>query len=281
MKKLCALLSNVKNEEVILPLWLSYYTRFFAPSDIYISDDSSTDTTVSILETAGVVIDTVSASLNASLSGSSHHQHLVDHNKDKVSELLQTYETVLFVEGDEFVVPVSGTLKEFLDGWALGAQNCQRCKIEKLENSDAQHKCFFHRVQTFTNLEIIQDVDNEPDLILTQPIMAQRAHALNVPKFDNPQLWGVRPSWSSGYHGINGHKIPSDRTLWLVHLHHVDFKLCNERHKSRKKIVDNVFFAVEEDDELMTYFRTKLNTPTMFYNGPIVMEIPPEVKIAF
>ena len=31
------------NEAVFLPLWLRYYSRFFAPEDIYVLDNETTD----------------------------------------------------------------------------------------------------------------------------------------------------------------------------------------------------------------------------------------------
>ena len=33
----------VYNEAVFLPIWLRYYSRFFAPDDIYVLDHESTD----------------------------------------------------------------------------------------------------------------------------------------------------------------------------------------------------------------------------------------------
>lgn len=270
MKKPCALVSNVKNEAVILPLWLSYYTRFFDPVDIYVGDDSSTDSTVSILNSAGVNIDTI-----AGYNGPRKHKHLISHIRGKATDLLREYETILFVESDEFVVPVAGSLREFIDLFAAASATCKACQ------RFGSDKCGAHQMQVCTNLEIIQDIASEPELDLSKPIMAQRSHALNVPKFNNAQLWGVAPRWSEGYHDVDGSKPEASGTIWLVHLHHIDFKLCNERHKARKRLVDNIVFAVEEDAELETFFRTKLNDPGMYYNGPVITEIPPEVKSAF
>ena len=33
----------VHNEPVFLPIWLAYYSRFFAPEDIYVLDNDTTD----------------------------------------------------------------------------------------------------------------------------------------------------------------------------------------------------------------------------------------------
>ena len=38
-----AVFTMVYNEPVFLPIWLRYYSRFFAPDDIYVFDHQSTD----------------------------------------------------------------------------------------------------------------------------------------------------------------------------------------------------------------------------------------------
>ena len=38
-----AVTTMVYNEPVFLPIWLRYYSRFFAPEDIYVLDHQSTD----------------------------------------------------------------------------------------------------------------------------------------------------------------------------------------------------------------------------------------------
>ena len=38
-----AVLTMVYNESVFLPIWLRYYSRFFAPEDIYVLDHQSDD----------------------------------------------------------------------------------------------------------------------------------------------------------------------------------------------------------------------------------------------
>ena len=38
-----AVITIVHNEPVFLPIWLAYYSRFFAPDEIYVFDHESTD----------------------------------------------------------------------------------------------------------------------------------------------------------------------------------------------------------------------------------------------
>ena len=42
-RKRRAVVTIVHNEPVFLPLWLRYYSRFFAAEDIYVLDNQSTD----------------------------------------------------------------------------------------------------------------------------------------------------------------------------------------------------------------------------------------------
>ena len=42
-RKRRAVVTMVHNESVFLPIWLRYYSRFFAPEDIYVLDNDSTD----------------------------------------------------------------------------------------------------------------------------------------------------------------------------------------------------------------------------------------------
>lgn len=267
MKKPCALVSNVKNEAIVLPMWLAYYTRFFEPRDIYVGDDSSTDGTVTLLRQAGTNLDVV-----PSYSGPQKHRHLIEYIRRQTQHLLKAYDNVLFVESDEFVVPVTGTLGDHLSRYAAERYQCAGC---------ITRACPRHEYQVMNNLEIIHDVVGEPGLNLGKPIMTQRSHAVHVPKFDNAQLWGTVPRWTDGYHDVDEEKPVPSNTMWLVHLHHVDYELCNERHKARKRFVDNVTFAVEEDEELRQFFLTKLHRPEVFYNDPEIVDIPTQVTEAF
>ena len=43
LRKRRAVVTIVHNEPVFLPIWLGYYSRFFAAEDIYVLDNESTD----------------------------------------------------------------------------------------------------------------------------------------------------------------------------------------------------------------------------------------------
>ncbi len=85
------------DEPVMLPIWLRYYGRFFAPDDLFVlahdTSDGSTDGLTGLCNVVPV-----------------HREAAFDHRwlrtvvEDFQAFLLRSYETVLFAEVDEFVV---------------------------------------------------------------------------------------------------------------------------------------------------------------------------------
>ena len=86
----------VHNEPVFLPIWLSYYSRFFAPEDIYVLDNDTTDGST---DSGGFVRIPV------------HHDPVdVTWMVETVRELparaaRQRYDVVLVTDVDEIVTP--------------------------------------------------------------------------------------------------------------------------------------------------------------------------------
>ena len=89
-----AVVTMVHNEAVFLPIWLRYYSRFFAPEDIYVLDHQSTDGSTA---GGGFVRDSGRArDGRPHLDGATRceaHQH----------ELLERYDVVLATDVDEIV----------------------------------------------------------------------------------------------------------------------------------------------------------------------------------
>ena len=98
----------VHNEPFFLPVWLQYYSRFFAPEDIYVLDNETDDgsTATPRAPRIPVVMDRVD------------HTWMVETIEAKQRELLdQGYEVVLVTDVDELVVPVPvrGDLGTYMD----------------------------------------------------------------------------------------------------------------------------------------------------------------------
>ena len=80
-----------------LPQWVAYYSRYFDPEDLYVLDHDSTDASIAAFEGhCQVVRDHRTTSFD--------HRWLRSTVEDFQAFLLQSYETVLFAEADEFIV---------------------------------------------------------------------------------------------------------------------------------------------------------------------------------
>jgi hypothetical protein len=195
-------MTMVHNEAVFLPIWLAYYSRFFEPEDIFVLDNDSTDGST---EGDGFVRipaphDTVDHAWMARTLERFQH------------ELLDRYEIVLVTEVDEIVAPVTewGTLGEYLDGFDEEWVNCL---------------CY----------EILHMKEEEPSIRLDQPILEQRRYWYPNDGYDKPAVATVPMSWGLGLHGRGDHQAKIDPDLRLIHLHRMDYDICLERHRTRRR----------------------------------------------
>lgn len=197
-----AVVTIVHDEPVFLPIWLAYYSRFFAPEDIYVLDNDTTDGStdrpgfVRIPVTHDVVDHTW---MVRTLEGLQH-------------ELLGRYDAVLVTDVDEIVIPVPelGTLGTYLDTFGEPWVNC-------------------------LGYEILHMRDREPPLDLGRPVLDQRRHWFINDGYDKAALATEPQTWVPGLHGREDGSMKPDPDLRLVHLHRMDFDLCLERHRTRSR----------------------------------------------
>jgi glycosyltransferase involved in cell wall biosynthesis len=221
---------------------------------VYVLNDGSTDNTVQIAKDAG--FDVTQFPSQSSVSNRDGINQMARHVSSVIESLLQKYECALFNDVDDFVVPTNGgSLKEFMDSFALGSKN------------------FY----TFEHLAIVQDTNTECKLILNDPWLTQRKNAVNVPKFNNPLLWKIKPSWSRGFHYAYGCKPDPDGEAYSIDTHMIDFDLCNERHINRGKI-NNVNYNTNE--EIKKYMDTQLHNRYAYGSQmTLLKKVPEEIKL--
>ena len=111
-----AVVTIVHNEPVFLPIWLGYYSRFFAPEDIYVLDNDSTDGS-----TDGDGFVRVPAPHD-----SVDHTWMVETVQGLQHELIDRYDVVLVTDVDEIVSPTPewGTLTDYIDEFDEWFVNC-------------------------------------------------------------------------------------------------------------------------------------------------------------
>jgi hypothetical protein len=197
-----AIITIVHNEAVLFPIWLRYYSQFFDPDDIYVLDNETSDGSTS---GGGFVCIPV-------------QQKQVDHLwmlrkiQDLQHELIERYGVVLVTDVDEIVSPVPevGTLGEFLERFDDEYVNC-------------------------LGYEVLHMRDREPPLDIERPILGQRRCWFANDAYDKPALATVPMEWTPGLHSRADLETRIDPDLRLIHLHRMDYDICLERHRIRRR----------------------------------------------
>jgi hypothetical protein len=197
-----AVITIVHNEPVFLPIWLRYYSRFFAPEDIYVLDNDSTDGAVGSGGFVRIPVQhpTVDHTWMARTVGELQH------------ELVQRYDVVVVTDVDEIIAPspTKGTLGEYLDRFDEEWVNC-------------------------LGYELLHMKDTEPALRLEEPILDQRHFWFFNDGYDKSALSTVPMNWRPGFHGREDFQFNLDPDLRLIHLHRMDYDICMERHRLRSR----------------------------------------------
>lgn len=197
-----AVQTMVHNESVFLPIWLRYYSRFFAPEDIYVLDNESTDdsTAGGGFVRTGVAHDRVD------------HTWMVRTLEAHQHELLERYDMVLTTDVDEIVAPLPewGTLGEYLD----------RLDEEFI---------------TCLGYEILHMKDIEGPFRPDRPVLEQRGYWFANAAYDKPALATVPMRWKPGFHQRGDEQLALDPDLYLIHLHRMDYDTCLARHRLRRE----------------------------------------------
>ena len=195
-----ALITMVHNEPVFLPLWLAYYGRWFAPEDIYVLDNETTDGSTDRDGFVRIPVehDTVD------------HEWMVRRIEELQHELIERYDVVLVTDVDEIITPVPewGDLGGYLDVFSEPWVNC-------------------------LGYELIHLRDREAPLDLERPILDQRRFWFINGAYDKAAIASEPMSWRTGFHGRTDFHYKLDPDLRLIHLHRMDFDLCLARHRTR------------------------------------------------
>jgi Glycosyl transferase family 2 len=192
-----ALLTIVRDEPVFLPIWLRYYSRYFAADDIHVLDHGTVDGST---DGSGFVRIPVE-------HGTVDNTWMVERMQAEQRRLLESYDNVLAVDVDELVTPDPnwGTLDEYLAGFTEDFVNC-------------------------LGYEVIHLRDREPPIRLDRPVLEQRGYWFAADGYDKPSLASVPMEWTPGLHARADGRLNLDPDLFLVHLHRMDYEICLQRH---------------------------------------------------
>jgi len=198
-----AVLTIVHDEAVFFPIWLRYYSRFFAPEDIYVLDHETADGST---EGGGFVRIPVSHECV-------DMRWLRDTVQAQQHELIERYDVVLITDVDEIVAPdpTSGTLGDYIDRFDKRFVNC-------------------------VGYELLHQPDEEPPYDPTQPILQQRHYWFPNFAYSKPVLAREAMEWHLGFHARMDGEADFDESLHLIHLHRMDYDLCLDRHRLRHRM---------------------------------------------
>jgi hypothetical protein len=202
-KKKCCVFTIVKNERIFLPIWLKYYSKSFAPEDIYVLDHESTDGSVEACQKQyGFQVITLRWEYYDDLW---RRQVACRHQL----EFLRSYEYVLYSDADEVIIPDPRKYRALKD------------YISKVKRDRVCCTGYF----------LLHLKEEERDLDLTQPILGQRRYWYNDATYDKPLLLKEPLEWEDGFHPSSNQAIYRDPDLWLLHLHKMDFDLSWKKHQ--------------------------------------------------
>lgn len=199
-RKRRAVVTMVHDEAVFLPIWLRYYSRFFAPEDVYVLDNDTIDGS-----TDGPGFVRIPAA-----GGRVDHVWMVETLAAFQHELIGSYDAVLVTDVDEIVAPDPrwGDLGRYID------------RVD----------------EEFVNAlgyEVMHLPDREPALDPSRPVLAQRAYWFANDAYDKPLLATVPMEWVPGFHSSLDGRHNEDPDLRLIHLHRMDYEICRSRHAAR------------------------------------------------
>lgn len=208
-KRKCAIFVMVKDENLFLPIWLKYYSKFFSGEDIYVFDHRTTDD--SIIKCQEQYKFNV---IPLSYPYSFDHEwfKVVAYNTQK--KLLKSYEYVVFTDVDEIIIPDRkkyNGLDDYINKMTDDSIQCLGYDLIHMENDED---------------------DYDPD----KSVLSQRKYWYHTFWY-NKTLISKRPlDWEIGFHEVRDNQTSIDRDLLLVHLHKLDFKKCWNKSFERARL---------------------------------------------
>ena len=197
-----AIITIANNEPIFFPIWLGYYSRFFAPEDIYVLDHQTDDGSLDGGGFVRIPVEHESFDQVWMQSIIREHQH----------NLLDSYDVVVVTDVDEIIAPhpSKGTLGDYID----------------------------HLDEDFVNAigyELVHLADREPAYDPGTPVLSQRHFWFANDAYDKPAIARVPMDWKPGFHERVDARTNFDPDLFLIHLHRMDYDICRARHKLRRR----------------------------------------------
>lgn len=199
----------VQNEPVWLPIWVDYYAKHVGPRNVFVLDHDSTELGQTALNYAAASGATV---VPVHRDFSYDHAWLRDTVERFQAFLLQSYETVVFAEADEFLIsPLPGGLSELL------------------------HSPWFGNVRA-QGYNVVHYRDEEAPLHWgKKPLLTQRKYWHPSALYSKTIITRQPLHFTPGFHDIQGKGPPAHPDLYLAHLHRVDWAYAKQKHEEQAR----------------------------------------------
>lgn len=209
MKKICAI-TMARNDEFFLNRWIQYYGTELGEENLFVYLDGVDQPIPEHAGKANVihrerVIEQVVAAEKRRLGFLS----------DVAAKLLLTYNVVIGVDADEFLV---------VD------PNCGKSLIEYLSEIEIA-PCV-----SGLGMDIGQHLQNEPVLDYEKPFLEQREFAYLSSRYTKPSVISKAVRWGSGFHRVKGYNFRIDPNLYLFHFGSVDMEMIRMRFQDKDRM---------------------------------------------
>jgi hypothetical protein len=209
MKKEFAIFTIVQNEKYFLPKLIKYYTQYISSDDFYVLDHDSTDGSTDNLD---VNVEKVSFEYTFD------HKWMVNTVKKFQKKLLNDYKYVIFIEADDFLYTINDDFLQTL--------------VDTFKRYDAILNVGYNIVHDYANTEKSSDFDLS-GVEFMNCSLEKRKYWARKPNHDRALITKVPMNYSNGFHKFwhtnKNHCATKLETLYLAHLHTVDWKINNKR----------------------------------------------------
>ena len=269
-KRICAL-TMVRNDEFYLRKWVAYYGAELGMENLYVyldgKDQEIPDWCPGVNVTA---VDKIPGQVVEAEKGR------LDFLSVKAAELLKTYDLVIGVDADEFLVvdPKLGlSLQEYL--------------------SEADINVSLSGL----GVDVGQHTDQEGDIRADDTFLNQRHYARLSTRYTKPCVIARPVRWGRGFHRIKGHNFHIGKDLFLFHFGYFDLGRIKARFEDpsrraagwtkhlerRSKTIRQVTEGKARDWDRWTRFARIIQTfcrPPYALNKPAMFELVIIVRIA-
>ncbi len=207
-KKICAI-TMVRNDDFFLEKWVEYYGRELGKENLYIFFDGTDQAVQPWCEgTHTTLVEKIPGQVVAAEKGR------LDLLSAKAAELLQTYDAVIGVDADEFVIP---------------DPKCGKGLAEFISELDGYSSV------SGLGIDMGQNLNCETVVTGDKSFLSQRRYGLIGTRYTKPSIIFKPVRWGRGFHRIKGHNFHIIPNLFLFHFGYFDLKRIEDRFQDKDR----------------------------------------------